>query len=82
MCAIMDEKNKKEGHVRQRNYMHSLAQLQRLFTGATTFSLFPLSDYSTCISEADKIAQNSWERTGFMVKQAIDNNRGVFLCKI
>ena len=37
MCAIMNEKNKKEGNVRQRNYMHSLAQLQRLFTGRRRF---------------------------------------------
>ena len=77
MCAIMNGMNEKEGNVMAEK-LHALAcAVAATFYGATTFSLFPSSDYSTYISGADKIAQNSWERTGFMLKQAIDNNRGV-----
>lgn len=58
--------------------LHTLiCTIAATFYGATTFSFFPSSDYSTYISRADKIAQNSWERTGFMLSHAIDSNRGV-----
>lgn len=70
-------KNEKEGNVMAEK-LHALAcAVAATFYGATTFSLFPSSDYSTYISGADKIEQNSWKRTSFMLKQAIDNNRGV-----
>lgn len=78
MCAIMNGKNEKEGNVMAEK-LHALAcAVAATFYGAMTFSLFHSSDYSTYISGVDKIAQNSWERTGFMLRQAIDNNRGVF----
>lgn len=78
MCAIMNGKNEKEGNVMAEK-LHALAcAFAAIFYGATTFSLFPSSDYSTHISKADEITRNSWERTGFMLRQAIDNNRGVF----
>lgn len=77
MCVIINEKNEKEGNVMAEK-LHALAcAVAATFYGATTFSLFPSSDYSTYISKADNIAQNGWERTGFMLRQAIDNNRGV-----
>ena len=56
-------------------HIHRLAAL--FVCGISTFTLLPQNNYLEAIPSAEQLTRKSWERTGELLKLAIESCRGV-----